>query len=374
MSIVNRKDKRYWRRFTREKKLNYDSDNDNKVVKDENISKPNCSSDSSQDGMDVKRCRRNDDWLKAFEVKKANGQLIRGAAGTENGRRFRHTSKSETDSSESEDEFKVEQKENKKTMKNAVTILYEMFPHPTSPQYRVTSMAGKDNNATFSMTCTLQDQTFSGTGRSKKEAKLVASQKALQKMFSKDSGEVGGSKVSDNVSISNPRSLSEIDSWLEVKGKNPVSILNELHPEVIFQHVSSEGPKHAPQFSVRATLASLSYEGKGGSKKEAKLNASKALLVHIFRFGLSANANDELASAPVWEESLGGPILPAFRRIKGDLENTWGSASPPQPSNGSLLRFAKQFQKETVKRPEEIGEVVKYFHGCIVRVKDKDNK
>ena len=57
----------------------------------------------------------------------------------------------------------------------------------------------------------------------------------------------------------------------------------QLYPGVIYQLVSVSGPSHAPQFSVRATLASLSLEGTGASKKEAKLHASKALLVHIHR-------------------------------------------------------------------------------------------
>ena len=53
-------------------------------------------------------------------------------------------------------------------MKNAVMMLNEMFPPPSAPQYKVTSMTGTPNNPTFTMICTLLDQTFSGTGRSKK--------------------------------------------------------------------------------------------------------------------------------------------------------------------------------------------------------------
>ena len=62
-------------------------------------------------------------------------------------------------------------------MKNAVMMLNEMFPPPSALQYRVTSMTGTPNNPTFSMICMLLDQTFEETGRSKKEAKLAASQK-----------------------------------------------------------------------------------------------------------------------------------------------------------------------------------------------------
>ena len=64
-----------------------------------------------------------------------------------------------------------------------------------------------------------------------------------------------------------------------------VSILNELYPGVMFSLVSAEGPSHAPVYRMRASLASLSYEGWGASKKEAKLHASKSLLAEIHRVG-----------------------------------------------------------------------------------------
>jgi len=209
-------------------------------------------------------------------------------------------------------------------MKNAVMMLNEMFPPPTAPQYRVTSMTGTPNNPTFAMTCTLLDQTFSGTGRSKKEAKLAASQVALKEMFGKDFSEGGEGEGSGNTS--NPRTLSEIDSWLELEGKNPVSILNELYPGVIFQLVSAEGPSHAPQFCVRATLASLSYEGRGISKKEAKLHASKALLVHIHRVGfdpMTGNMRSSGEGQPdtlraeghSWADKVGGLVRDQFNKL-----------------------------------------------------------
>jgi len=208
-------------------------------------------------------------------------------------------------------------------MKNAVMMLNEMFPPPGAPQYKVTSMTGTPNNPTFSMTCTLLEQTFSGTGRSKKDAKLAASQKALEEMFGKDFSEGGASGGAGNTS--NPRTLSEIDSWLELEGKNPVSILNELYPGVIFQLVSAEGPSHAPQFCVRATLASLSYEGRGVSKKEAKLHASKALLVHIHKVGFdpmtgnmrsSEGQPDSLrAEGHTWADKVAGLVRDQFNKL-----------------------------------------------------------
>ena len=70
-------------------------------------------------------------------------------------------------------------------MKNAVMMLNEMFPPPGAAQYKVLSMKGCPNNPTFSMVCTIDGQEFEGTGRSKKEAKLAASQLALSTLFGK---------------------------------------------------------------------------------------------------------------------------------------------------------------------------------------------
>ena len=70
-------------------------------------------------------------------------------------------------------------------MKNAVMMLNEMFPPPAAAQYKVLSMTGAPNNPTFLMVCCIEGQEFEGSGRSKKEAKLAASQLALSTLFGK---------------------------------------------------------------------------------------------------------------------------------------------------------------------------------------------
>ena len=70
-------------------------------------------------------------------------------------------------------------------MKNAVMMLNEMFPPPGAAQYKVLSMTGAPNNPTFLMVCCIEGQEFEGSGRSKKEAKLAASQLALSTLFGK---------------------------------------------------------------------------------------------------------------------------------------------------------------------------------------------
>ena len=188
-------------------------------------------------------------------------------------------------------------------MKNAVMMLNEMFRPPGAPQYKAVSMAGTANNPTFEMSVTIMEQSFNGSGRSKKEAKLAASQLALEKLFGKDftKGDcgVGGQVIGGQNCNLKTKPPAEIEAWMALEGKNPVSILNELYPGVIFSLLSADGPSHAPEFCVTASLASLTVEGRGNSKREAKLHASKALLTHIHQVGfdpmtggLKTNNND----------------------------------------------------------------------------------
>ena len=196
-----------------------------------------------------------------------------------------------------------------------------------APQYKVISMTGTPNNPTFTMTCTVQDKTFSGSGRSKKEAKLSASQLVLQEMFGKDFSGGGETEQTQTERRERERPAGqEIKDWLELEGKNPVSILNELYPGVIFTLVSAEGPSHAPVYRVRASLASLTYEGTGASKKEAKLHASKALLAEIHRVGFDPvtgglkspeerNNNSKEEESHSWADRVGRLVREQYDRL-----------------------------------------------------------
>ena len=60
--------------------------------------------------------------------------------------------------------------------------------------------------------------------------------------------------------------------------------------------ISTSGPSHAPQFVIRASLNDMSFEGSGKSKKDAKLNASKALLVHLHQVGFDPMTGDMMST------------------------------------------------------------------------------
>ena len=84
------------------------------------------------------------------------------------------------------------------------------------------------------------------------------------------------SDVTPTASTVGSKPLASLDTWLELEGKNPVSVgvkdvffiapvtfaqvLNELHPEATFSLVEATGPSHSPQFCIRATLGQLQFE------------------------------------------------------------------------------------------------------------------
>lgn len=201
-------------------------------------------------------------------------------------------------------------------MKNAVMMLNEMFPPPSAAQYKVLSMTGAPNNPTFSLVCCIEGQEFEGSGRSKKEAKLAASQLALTTLFGKDF-----SDVAPTATPSCPKPLASLDMWLELEGKNPVSVLNELHPEATFSLVEATGPSHSPQFCIRATLGQLQFEGRAISKKDAKLAASKALLLHLHGVGYhpltGSIQQGKEEGGHGWADTVAGLVRRQFDHILG---------------------------------------------------------
>ncbi len=113
---------------------------------------------------------------------------------------------------------------------------------------------------------------------------------------------------------------------MELEGKNPVSILNELYPGIQYQLISTTGPSHAPQFIIKASLNDMSFEGSGKSKKDAKLNASKALLVHLHKVGFDPMTgdmmstqvnNDDVAEGHTFADLIGKVVTAKYQALFG---------------------------------------------------------
>lgn len=69
-----------------------------------------------------------------------------------------------------------------------------------------------------------------------------------------------------------------------VTQKNAVVQLNELQPGLRYEIVSKTGPLHAPVFSVGVEVNGLRFEGRGPTKKQAKMKAAELALRSFIQF------------------------------------------------------------------------------------------
>jgi len=181
------------------------------------------------------------------------------------------------------------------SQKNAVMMLNELFSADKAPIYKVLSQEGPANNPHFVMTCTVEGRTFQGSGKSKKDAKLSCSKEAVEQLFPDQQFKL----EEEQASRANSKPVvvtSSVETLLEMEGKNPISILNEMHPGVQYHLISSQGPSHSPEYIMEASLPHHLVTGTGKSKKDAKLNASKALLVQIHQVELNPKTSEIVCS------------------------------------------------------------------------------
>ncbi|KAG7234357.1 hypothetical protein INR49_004879 [Caranx melampygus] len=69
-----------------------------------------------------------------------------------------------------------------------------------------------------------------------------------------------------------------------VTQKNAVVQLNELRPGLQYEIISKTGPLHAPVFSVGVEVNGLHFEGRGPTKKQAKMRAAELALRSFIQF------------------------------------------------------------------------------------------
>uniref|UniRef100_A0A3B4TR40 Adenosine deaminase RNA specific B2 (inactive) n=1 Tax=Seriola dumerili TaxID=41447 RepID=A0A3B4TR40_SERDU len=73
------------------------------------------------------------------------------------------------------------------------------------------------------------------------------------------------------------------ETWA-VTQKNALVQLNELRPGLRYEIVSKTGPLHAPVFSVGVEVNGLRFEGRGPTKKQAKMRAAELALRSFIQF------------------------------------------------------------------------------------------
>lgn len=73
--------------------------------------------------------------------------------------------------------------------------------------------------------------------------------------------------------------------------KNALVQLNELRPGLQYEITSKTGPLHAPVFSVGVEVNGLHFEGRGPTKKQAKMRAAELALQSFIQFPNASQAH-----------------------------------------------------------------------------------
>uniref|UniRef100_A0A8D2ZXL6 Adenosine deaminase RNA specific B2 (inactive) n=1 Tax=Scophthalmus maximus TaxID=52904 RepID=A0A8D2ZXL6_SCOMX len=80
-----------------------------------------------------------------------------------------------------------------------------------------------------------------------------------------------------------------------VTQKNALVQLNELRPGLRYELMSKTGPLHAPLFSVGVEVNGLRFEGRGPTKKQAKMRAAELALRSFIQFPNASQAHAVMA-------------------------------------------------------------------------------
>lgn len=79
----------------------------------------------------------------------------------------------------------------------------------------------------------------------------------------------------------NSQMMLKAASAVVAGGKNPVSALNELGLKVNYSIIRQNGPAHCPSFIISVSVADMTFQGWGHSKKAARASAARRCLASL---------------------------------------------------------------------------------------------
>lgn len=207
--------------------------------------------------------------------------------------------------------------------KNALMQLNELKP---GLKYVVESQSGPPHNPQFEVSVCVNGQKYIGRGNSKQAAKHAAAQVALSSFvqfrntpeamhvlnhpigmtdFSADNVENEGCNFNkfemrknggDSEMLVSTGSLTvkpdPLKILTEADKKNPVMLLNELHPGLNYILTAENSTIPTQRFKMSVEVNGKTYEGTGQNKKLAKAAAARAVLCTLYNvsFNLFPNA------------------------------------------------------------------------------------
>lgn len=205
--------------------------------------------------------------------------------------------------------------------KNAVVTLNELRP---GLEYTLSETKGPVHQPTFVLSVTVNGTTFTGEGRSKKQAKQECAENALKsfvqfkntvdaqvamhpfrdvlapRLSSDFAADValepavsGVTKFEKEGSIDTPSPAKKpkletpqsgkVSSVLSPGGdKNPCMMLNELKPGIVYECKESGESPATKRFTMKVTVDGQVFEGSGASKKLAKQASARSAMNKLF--------------------------------------------------------------------------------------------
>lgn len=207
--------------------------------------------------------------------------------------------------------------------KNPLMQLNELKP---GLAYVVESMSGPPHNPEFVVSVAINEQKYIGRGNSKQSAKHAAAQAALATFvqfrnttevvtamsqptevadFTMDNVENEGCNFlnkfeirknggADEVLISSgPKNMKAdpLKILTEADKKNPVMLLNEIHPGLVYNLMEENFTNPTQRFRMSVDINGTVYEGTGQNKKQAKAAAARAVLCNLYNVSFSIFKN-----------------------------------------------------------------------------------
>ncbi|KAB5515419.1 hypothetical protein PHYPO_G00249510 [Pangasianodon hypophthalmus] len=222
---------------------------------------------------------------------------------------------------------------------NAVMMLNQLHP---GLLYRLVSQTGPEHSPHFTMAIEVKGKTYEATGPSKRNAKLLVAQKALQALgvvvtATETTPTTDQKRGQETVATGTNRTAAAGGDGAEATlqggpiltkhGKNPVMELNEKRRSLKYEVVSVRGRFNDKIFTIEVEVDGQKFQGSGSNKKLAKANAALAALEKLF-----PNDNPESQKKkkfpPVGYGGMGGVSYSAGRgrgRGRGRGFNTKGS-------------------------------------------------
>ncbi|KAK6635470.1 hypothetical protein RUM44_000721 [Polyplax serrata] len=221
--------------------------------------------------------------------------------------------------------------------KNSLSLIHELY---RNLDVKIVKQEGPNNAPIFTACININGITYEGKGRNKKAAKHSAADAALSSVVQfknptaerpvfctnavtdftndvqdNDLNNFNVSKaVGDSITIPNggvaengvPLLKSNVGVKKLPSQKNPVMLLNELHPNSHYEITVDEGSQ-TRKYRTVVTVKDQIFEGIGSSKKMSKIAAARSALLSCYNVSLPAELSLETS---YFVASLGSEVLP----------------------------------------------------------------